>query len=215
MEMNSEMKLSGGVYLVVDPAMDRSLLLSKLALALKAGIKAVQLWNNWVPEADKQSCIAAVSDLCRAYAVPIFIDNEWEMLINSPYLDGVHFDAIPENYSEIQLKIVRPFMAGITCSGNLDVVRWAEENELDYISFCAMFPSPSAGSCNIVMPATVKEARGLTGRPIFVSGGITPENIRLLRILTPFDGVAVISGIMSADDPYLKVKLYQHALSIS
>jgi thiamine-phosphate pyrophosphorylase len=215
MEMNSKMKLSGGVYLVVNPAMDRSLLLSKLALALKAGIKAVQLWNNWVPGADKQSCIAAVSDLCRAYAVPIFIDNEWEMLINSPYLDGVHFDAIPENYSEIQLKIVRPFMAGITCSGNLDVVRWAEENELDYISFCAMFPSPSAGSCDIVMPATVKEARGLTGRPIFVSGGITPENIRSLRILTPFDGVAVISGIMSADNPYSKVKLYQHALSIS
>src|SRR5215216_623447 len=149
--MMDKIKITGGVYLVVDPAMDRSLLLSKLAPALKAGIKAVQIWNNWLPEADKQACIAAVSGLCRAYQVPLLIDNDWELLIGSSHLDGVHFDTKPRNYAEIQKKLDRPFIAGITCSGDLDVVRWAEKNGLDYISFCAMFPSASAGSCAIVM----------------------------------------------------------------
>jgi thiamine-phosphate pyrophosphorylase len=199
---------------VIDPAIDRSLLLSKLAPALKAGVEAVQLWNNWSPGADKLACIAAVSSLCRAYGVPLFIDNDWELLASSPYLDGVHFGTVPESYAEIQRKVARPFMAGITCSGDLEVVRWAESNGLDYVSFCAMFPSPSAGNCDIVMPSTVKEARGITDRPIFVSGGITPENIFSLRALTPFNGVAIISGVMSADDPYTKVKLYQDALSV-
>lgn len=211
--MKDKIKITRGVYLVVDPAMDRSLLLSKLAPALKAGIKAVQIWNNWLPGADRQACIAAVSGLCRAYQVPLLIDNDWELLIGSPYLDGVHFDTLPGNYEEIQEKVDRPFIAGITCSGELDVVRWAEKNRLDYVSFCAMFPSASAGSCSIVMPSAVKKASEITNIPLFVSGGITPENIVPLRRLTPFDGVAVISGVMSTDDPYTKVKQYQNAIN--
>ena len=212
--MKDKIKITGGVYLVVDPAMDRSLLLSKLAPALKAGIKAVQIWNNWLPGADKQACIAAVSGLCRAYQVPLLINNDWELLIDSPYLDGVHFDTLPRNYDEIQEKVGRPFIAGITCSGDLDVIRWAEKKGLDYVSFCAMFPSASAGSCSIVMPSVVNEASKITNIPLFVSGGITPENIFSLRQLTLFDGVAVISGIMSKNDPYAKVKLYQNALNL-
>jgi len=210
--MTDKIKITGGVYLVVDPAMDRSLLLSKLAPALKAGIKAVQIWNNWTAGADRQACIAAVSGLCRAYQVPLIIDNDWELLIGSPYLDGVHFDTLPLNYDEIKRKVSRPFIAGITCSGDLDVVRWAEKAGLGYVSFCAMFPSASAGGCSIVMPSVVNEAREISDMPLFVSGGITPENIISLRQLTPFDGVAVISGVMSTDDPYAKVKLYQDAL---
>jgi len=213
--MRNDQKIIGGVYLVVDPSINRMLLLSKLAAALKAGIAAVQIWNNWDPGADKQSCISDVAHLCRTYQVPLLIDNHWQMLLESPELDGVHFDHLPQDYAEIQKKVARPFITGITCSGNLAVVHWAEVNKLDYISFCAMFPSTSAGSCAIVMPTTVKAARTLTDLPIFVSGGITAENIPSLRKLTPFDGVAVISGIMSAADPYLKVKHYQQALELS
>lgn len=211
--MRDKLKITGGIYLVIDPAMERPLLLLKLAQALKTGIDVVQLWNHWPAEMDKLACIAAVSGLCRAYGVPLLIDSDWELLLESPYLDGVHFDAIPKDYNEIKSHIGRSFFAGITCSGNLETVQWATKNELDYISFCAMFPSQSAGSCDIVMPSTVKRARGLTDLPLFVSGGITPENMLSLRALAPFDGVAVISGIMSADDPTLNVKLYQEALN--
>lgn len=209
----SEIKaITGGVYLVIDPAIERSLLLSKLAAALKAGLAAVQLWNNWLPGTNKLEYIATVSGLCAAYNVPLFIDNEWELLLESPFLDGVHFEAIPNDYELIKRQISRPFMAGITCSGDLDVVRWADRNCLHYISFCAMFPSPSAGSCAIVMPSAVKQAKEITTLPLIVSGGITPDNMLELKRQTPFDGVAVISGIMSAADPYHEVLRYKNAL---
>ncbi|MCC8408219.1 thiamine phosphate synthase [Mucilaginibacter sp. UR6-1] len=204
--------IKGGVYLVVDPAMERSLLLCKLAAALKAGLVAVQLWNNWLPETNKQEYIAVVSDVCRAHKVPLIIDNEWELMLNSPFLDGVHFAAIPDNYDLIKQQINRPFLAGITCSGDLKTVKWADSNKIHYVSFCAMFASPSAGSCDIVMPSTVRQARQLTSMPLFVSGGITPDNICSLREQTPFDGVAIISGVMSADNPFEKVLRYQNAL---
>ncbi|WP_342644954.1 thiamine phosphate synthase [Mucilaginibacter sp. CSA2-8R] len=213
MEVKNHKKITGGVYLVIDPAMNRAVLLSKLASALQGKLEAVQLWNNWTPGDDKLQCIEAVGQLCRQHNVPLLIDNDWELLLQSPYLDGIHFDAIPADYALIKQKIDKLFIAGITCQGNLDVVRWADENLLDYVSFCAMFPSPSAGSCDIVMPATVRQAKSMTGLPLFVSGGITPANMTMLRQQTPFDGVAVISGIMSADDPLSKVKLYHNALT--
>jgi thiamine-phosphate pyrophosphorylase len=213
MEVTNNKTITGGVYLVIDPAMDRALLLSRLTEALQGNLQAVQLWNNWAPGQDKRECINAVGQLCRKHHVPLLIDNDWELLQQSTYLDGVHFDAIPADYAQIKQKVGRPFIAGITCSGDLDVVRWADEKRLDYISFCAMFPSPSAGTCDIVMPSTVRQAKSMTALPLFVSGGITPVNIMMLRQQTPFDGVAVISGIMSADDPLSKVKLYHNALT--
>jgi thiamine-phosphate pyrophosphorylase len=213
--MENTYKIAGGIYLVLNPAMDKATLLNKLALALTAGIQAVQLWNHWQPSADKLSLIESIGPLCRLHGVPLFINEDWELLKQSPALQGVHFDGIPDNFEAIKTAVGRPFMAGITCSGNLDTVTWAEANRLDYVSFCSMFPSSSAGSCDIVMPATVRQARTLTSMPIFVAGGITPENMIALKQETPFDGVAVISGIMSAADPKQKVKEFKNALSIN
>jgi thiamine-phosphate pyrophosphorylase len=211
--METNFEITGGIYLVLDPATEKALLLTKLADALTGGLQVVQIWNNWLPGADKLKLIEAIAMLCQPYEVPLLINEDWQLLAQSPYLRGVHFDNIPAEFDVIQKTVGQPFLAGITCSGNLDTVIWANENHLDYISFCAMFPSPSAGSCDIVMPATVRQARALTAMPIFVSGGITPGNISLLKKETPFDGVAVISGILSADHPQQKVQLYKDALA--
>lgn len=213
--MENDNKITGGVYLVLDPAMDEALLLSKLESALCGGLSVLQIWNNWSEGTNKLNLIGAIAKLSKPYNVPLLINEDWQLLIDTPDLDGVHFDDVPQDYDDIKRKINRPFKAGITCSGNLKTVYWAEDNHLNYVSFCAMFPSPSAGSCDIVMPETVKQARGITSMPIFVSGGITPDNIVELKSRTPFDGVAVISGILSAHNPQEKVQTYKDALSIS
>jgi thiamine-phosphate pyrophosphorylase len=52
----------------------------------------------------------------------------------------------------------------------------------------------------------------MTDLPIFVAGGISPQNIIKLKKETPFNGVAVISGILNAVNPQQKVKEYKDAL---
>ncbi|OKS86975.1 hypothetical protein RG47T_2433 [Mucilaginibacter polytrichastri] len=213
--MEPNYKIIGGIYLVLNPAMEQSLLLTKLASALSAGIQVVQIWNNWPAGANKLTLVEAIATLCDAHHIPVLINEEWQLLTQTTLLQGVHFDCIPENIDAIRRNIGRPVITGITCSGDLETVEWAEANGLDYVSFCSMFPSSSAGSCAIVMPTTVQKAREITSMPIFVSGGITPENIISLKQATPFNGVAVISGILSADDPKQAVELYQDALKTS
>ncbi|MDO3627787.1 thiamine phosphate synthase [Mucilaginibacter sp. BT774] len=205
-------RINGGIYLVLNPGMETGLLLARLADALAGGLLAVQIWNNWQSGAARLDIIKAAGRLCQQHNVPLLINQEWELLLQSTWLQGVHFDNIPGDFEHIKKTLNRSFLAGITCSGNLDTVVWANENKLDYISFCSMFPSPSAGHCDLVMPATVRQARGITDLPIFVAGGVTPQNVIKLKEEIPFNGVAVISGILSSANPQQKVKEYQAAL---
>ncbi|WP_316799625.1 thiamine phosphate synthase [Pedobacter frigidisoli] len=210
---NIRKNIKGGIYLVIDPAMQRDALMDKLKLALAGGIDVLQIWNNWPEGIDRLSFIKEISILSHPYQIPLLINQEWTLLKESSELDGVHFDVFPDDLSWIKTQVTRDFMIGVTCSGNLDTVRLAHKDKLDYISFCSMFPSSSAGSCDIVLPETVSAARELTHLPLFVSGGITPENADVLSKQIPFDGVAVISGILSADNPVARTRQYQQVLT--
>lgn len=206
-------KSLSGLYLVIDPSVEQNMLLEKVHEALEGGVEILQVWNNWPKEwgpDEKEKLITAVLDLARGYQAPILINDEWELLKTLP-LDGVHFDAVPNDFNQIKEDIGRYFIAGLTCGNDLEIIRWADKNGFNYVSFCAMFPSPSAGSCEIVSPETVKKARKITDLPLFLSGGITPEKIGELNDLE-FNGVAVISGILNAERPDEKTQNYKKAL---
>lgn len=212
--MRRESQLVGGIYLVLDPSMDKETLLHKLKEALEGGVSIVQIWNNWPASFNllpKQDLIQAILQVAAAYHVPVLINEEWELLIGTG-LAGIHFDKIPEDYEAIKADIKRDFICGITCSNSLEVVHWAEHNQLDYVSFCSMYPSGSVDSCEIVRPETVKKARDITQIPFFLSGGITAENLVTLKELD-FAGVAVISGILSAASPKESASAYKSALT--
>jgi len=203
-----------GVYLVIDPTMDQSVLLDKVEEALEGGVSILQIWNRWsdrMQQSDKEQLASYIREMAHEYDVPVLMNEDWEMLKKTG-LDGVHFEELPKNYEQIKEKIGRDFIAGITCSNDLEVVKWAEEHGLDYVSFCAMFPSPSVGSCEIVKPETVKRAREITDMPLFLSGGITADKIAELDELE-FNGVAVISGILKDDEPRKQAFNFNKALN--
>lgn len=207
-------KISGGVYLVIDPAIETSVLLEKIQQALEGGVQVLQVWNHWPEEfdlADKKALIQSILKITAEHQVPALINEEWNLLKHTN-LDGVHFDRAPESFEAIRQEIGRDFICGITCSNDLQVIRWAEQHKLDYVSFCSMFPSRSVDSCEIVRPETVKKAREITQMPLFLSGGITKENLITLKALD-FNGVAVISGILSSSSPKASASDYQHALN--
>lgn len=210
----SKKEINGGLYLVIDPSVPLDALLKKLSSAISSGIDLLQIWNNWPPGLNKLRFIKEISDLAVPFQIPLLINQEWTLLEQTPDLQGVHFDRFPDDLTTIRKKIGREIIIGLTCSGDLETVKRAHENRLDYISFCSMFPSGSAGSCEIVLPETVGKAREMTGLPFFISGGITPENAASLRAQIPFNGVAVISGILNADDPAARTKQYRNSLSI-
>lgn len=204
------MKITGGIYLIVDAELERNTLLDKLSEALKSGISVVQIYNTKNRSSFLLETINAICTLCHEFTVPVLVNNDWQLL-KETLLDGVHFDKIPEEYTHIKNNLNKNFLKGLTCSNNLEVIKWAANHHFDYISFCSMFPSRSAGSCEIVDFETVKKARALTNIPFFVAGGINLENISQLSEL-PLNGIAVISGIMASADISSSTKSYKNEL---
>lgn len=196
-----------GVYLVIDPSMDRSVVTHKLQQALKGSVVAVQIWDNFRQDEDIKSLITTILDLCHPHDIPVLINNQWEWLLHTK-LDGVHFDEIPKNFDHIKKTLKKEHIIGLTCNNDLTGVKWADSYGLDYVSFCSVFPSPTANSCNLVTFDTIRKAGETTSLPIFLAGGITPENMDKLRGLD-YSGIAVVSGIMGTDDPAAAVKDYQ------
>jgi len=198
------MKPLAGIYLVIDPKQPWESLFQKLQMALEGGINIVQVWNHWpkhTTEDQKLEFIKSVKSLTDAYEVPVLMHDDWQ-LAQRANMDGVHFDDPPEQLSMINLPYI-----GITVGNDLERIQWAAANIVSYISFCAIFPSPSVATCDIVDQDKIKQAREIIDCSIFLSGGLTHNNLDQLRDL-PFDGIAVISGILNAESPKKAVKDY-------
>ncbi len=208
-----ERKIKTGIYLVVDPSTEESILLKKIELCLREELAAVQIWDNFQSEQNIPDLIQKIGDRCQVKDVPVLINNRWELL-NESMLDGVHFDQIPENYSQIIEKVNRPFISGVTCNNDLSYVHWATANQLDYISFCSIFPSTTSNSCELVDFSTIQAAAKISNLPFFLAGGILPRNVEKLDELD-YSGIAVISGIMSSDQPNEAIKKYTKKLKIN
>ena len=203
-------KMKSGVYLIIDPSMDQDILLNTLEEIVTEKIAAVQVWDNFLPGTDSLKLIDQVLRLCHRQSVPVLINNQWELL-KTIDLDGVHFDTAPDNIVQLKQEIDQRMMMGITCNNDLSIVQWADENGLDYISFCSMFPSSTANSCELVTFDTVRKAKEITDIPIFLAGGINPGNLHSLSSLS-YSGIAVVSGIMNAADPLAELKKYQKTI---
>ncbi|WP_026966958.1 thiamine phosphate synthase [Algoriphagus terrigena] len=194
------MKKPQGLYLVLDPAKKEGSLLESLRQALSGGVALVQIWDHWPTDFSKKEKLELakkIKAVAGDFDVPTLINEDMELALEAG-LDGVHFDRIPENWKEIQPRL-QGKLTGITVGNDLDLVRWAHENVLSYISFCSVFPSSSVDTCELVTPESIRQARKLTPIPIFLSGGIRPENLPQLDY--SYAGVAVISGILGAADP--------------
>lgn len=201
-----------GIYLIIDPSVNQRVLLDKLQLALEEEMVAVQVWDNFKEDSNSTELVQEITRLCHAKNIPVLINNRWQLLLLTD-VDGVHFDAIPGNYHQLKQQVEREIITGITCGNNLAIVQWAAENKLDYISFCSLFPSSTANSCELVSFDTIREAGKITSIPIFLAGGIIPERMPLLEGLG-YSGIAVVSGVMNAGNPAEQLKNYQTHLKL-
>lgn len=200
-----------GIYLVIDPSMEEDQLIQALEKAVSAWPCAVQVWDNFRSPGLAPSLICKIKSVCRGVGVPILINNhpEWAELFD---LDGVHFDELPTGYSVAIQNLKRlGKLIGVTVNNDLDLIRKVIIEQVDYLSFCSIFPSSTATSCELVDFDVIKKTRELTSIPIFLAGGISTDNIRELEPLN-FDGIAVISGVMKAQDPAKAIFNYHQQL---
>ncbi len=195
-----------GLYLVVEPGLGDTGL-EATRLALRGGVDIVQLLGS---NDDLQEYGRKLRDITWSGRVPFLVNNNVG-LARRVEADGVHIDGNRPRPEEVREVLGRDAIVGYTCGNDLEKVRWATEAGADYVSFCSIFPSGTAGECEIVPLETVARARRETRIPMFAAGGITHENAG--RVLsTGIDGIAVVSAILSSSDPSASARRFKQIL---
>lgn len=210
--MNKNSKAIKGIYLVIDPSMEENALIKTLEKIVLQQPCAIQIWDNFKTHDDISTLIFKIKAIFRDTNIPILINNhpDW---VEEFGLGGVHFDKISREHLSIISNLKKQGKTiGVTINNDFEVIRKAIDADVDYLSFCSIFPSSMANSCEIVSFETIKNTRKITSIPIFLAGGITTENIYQLQSLE-FDGIAVISGVMGAEDPAKAISSYQKLLT--
>lgn len=204
--MKSLKKLQG-LYLVVDPSLSQQKLLAIVTKALKGGVDILQLWS---PSEDTQGLTKIalrLLDLANQNHVPLIINNNLQ-LAREVKAHGVHMDQYDIAPSEARKILGKESIVGYTLGNNLERLKWAERMGADYVSFCAVFPTPSVTQCEIVPLNTIKLAKSMSKIPIFASGGINLDNVHSV-LKAGADGIAVISAILKTSDPEQAAKSFK------
>jgi len=197
-----------GLYLVVDPTLPHHRLLGIVEKALKGGVDVLQLWG--ATEQNKGETLGLAKNLLnlsKDYDVPLLINNDLQ-LAKEVGAHGVHMDGYDITPLDVRKALGKQSIIGYTVGNDLERVKWAETVGANYVSFCAVFPTPSVAQCEIIPLHTIRLAKSITRIPVFASGGINLDNAHLV-LETGVDGIAVVSSILKALDPEQAAKFFK------
>lgn len=187
-----------GVYVILDLRTFQNDHLQKLEDVLTEQVLAVQLWDNLTDYTMYEGLINVIVSLLKKHQIPILINNRMDLL-ERHHFDGVHFDEVPANWSTISSQLTNKII-GITCTNDREILEWAQQQPVDYVSFCSMFPSANNSRCELVDTRIIAEFQEKSDIPFFLSGGVTAENIAELNALS-YQGIALVSGLMHHEKP--------------
>ena len=192
--MKHALLAAGGLYAITNgPRPD---LLEVVAQALSGGARLLQYLDDEPDDTRRHAEAVALAGLCQRAGVP-FVIHEDVALAKAVGADGVHLHAV-DAIDTARQNLGPDAIVGVACRDSLADARAAAQAGASYVSFGAMYPSPTKPMASIA-PAELLRQSAALGVARVAIGGITPENAALL-IEAGADYVASISSLFAAPD---------------
>lgn len=194
------------LYLVTDETIPQDELLKKVELAIQGGVTTVQLREK--SENGKVFYEKAVKlrELTKKYHIPLIINDRVDIAL-AVGADGVHVGQRDLPAVAIRKIIPSSMIVGVSV-GNLEEAREAELNGANYVGVGAVFPTTSKADAKVLPPGMLDNILETIQIPAVAIGGINLENVSMLSSKN-IAGIAVVSGIMKANDPFEAAKAYR------
>lgn len=163
--------------------------------ALIAGVTLVQYRDK---EASREGRIAEakrIHEITKRYGVPLIINDDIEVaaLVNA---EGVHLGQEDTSISNARSRLGRDIIIGATAH-TVEEARAAQAAGADYLGAGAVFTSRTKSNTIPLSFDTLAAICKAVTIPVVAIGGITRDNIHLLKG-THIDGVAVVSAIFAS-----------------
>ncbi len=198
-------KIDYSVYLVTDRGLSRGRsTLEILQGAVRGGVTCVQLREKNCPVRDFIEQANSIKAYLRAHDIPLIINDRVDVA-QAVGADGVHL-----GQSDMLLHVAREILKdsmiiGISAESLGDAIE-AEKGGADYIGVSPIYATPTKTDTAPPLGLEgLREIRNAVRIPLVGIGGLTKDNTGEV-IKHGADGVAVVSAIVSADDPELATK---------
>lgn len=188
------------VYLVTDRSLSRGRPTREIVeAAVMGGVSVVQLREKHLETRDFYQEGLAICDLLKSRNVPLIINDRIDIALALD-ADGVHLGKL-DMPAAIARKILGPEkLIGLS----LNTIDDIDDPETAYADYLAVSPVFLTQTKIDTAPAWGLEglstARTRTDKPLVAIGGISVENAESI-VAAGADCIAVVSAIVSADDP--------------
>jgi len=189
------------LYLVTDRSLSNGRSIGYIVeKAVEGGVTMVQLREKYASTKDFLLLAQLLKRILEPYNVPLIINDRLDIVLASD-ADGLHIGQNDMPYHIARKLLGNDKIIGISVE-NIDDVRKSNQIDVDYIAISPVFSTPT--KTNTMRPFGVegiREAMAITRHPAVAIGGINISNAAEI-INAGVDGIAVVSAIMSAENPF-------------
>ncbi|KAJ5591509.1 uncharacterized protein N7459_001878 [Penicillium hispanicum] len=220
------MPLDLSLYLVTDstPAILKGRdLCTVVEEALKGGVTIVQYRDKTSDTGDLIETAQKLHNLTQAYGVPLLINDRVDVAVAAG-AEGVHLGQDDMTFEAAKKLLPEDAIIGISAS-SVEEARKAIADGADYLGIGTMFATPTKTNTKSVIGTAGTQAilhaiSDATSVGTVSIGGINHSNVQrvIYQSKSPskgLDGVAIVSGIMAADDPKASAEQFANLINTS
>lgn len=192
-----------GLYGITPDWADTDRLLAAIEQAQAGGMVALQWRRKHGSAADLRAQARAVQDLCTRLGLLFIVNDDWRLAADLD-ADGAHLGRDDGSVAQARLALGSDKILGCSCYDRPDLAQRRLQEDVDYVAFGALYPSPTKANTEHATLDHIRAGRRLTQqyspRPAVVAiGGLTAENAGPV-IAAGADSISVISAVFEAPD---------------
>lgn len=171
-----------------------------------AGVRLIQYRNKAAAAGQNLQTSQKLAGMLRPRGV-LFLVNDRADVAHLAGASGVHVGQGDLDVAAARCLVGPDMLVGVS-THNLEQIKHAAASSADYIAVGPVFSTSTKTNPDPVVGLDlVRRARAASDKPLVAIGGITLE-LAASAIEAGADSVAVISGILAADDPYQRAREY-------
>jgi len=179
-------------------------LLDVILEAVRGGVTVVQLREKELNTRELVDMARRIKQLLVPFEVPLIINDRADVAVAAD-ADGVHVGQDDMHVLDVRKVVGKNMIVGLTVN-SLEQVKEAENLPVDYLGVGPIFPTFTKKTNKpCLYPEGLKDIRQISTKRLVAIGGINLDNVKDV-VKTGVDGIAVVSAICSADDPFYASK---------
>ena len=195
------------LYLVTDSRLaGRRGLPDVVRRAIEGGATCVQLREKSLGRAAYIAQACVLKEICQARDIPLLVNDDIEVARRS-HADGIHLGQSDASVTEARDVLGPQAIIGLSIE-SVEQARAAAELDADYLAASPIFTTPTkTDTAEPLGLMGLRAIRQVTDKPLLAIGGINLNNAREV-LAAGADGLAVVSALVAAPDPYLAARQF-------